>query len=62
MVQIWYQKQNKFIGMATPEENFTQYYQNLQELTKNLPTTAFVLAGQDISFGDVLLKPEQHEV
>lgn len=51
-----------FLGMAQPDEHFVLYYQHLQELTKNLPTTIFVLAGQDISFGDVLLKKEESAI
>lgn len=45
-----------FLGMATPSdnENFTQYYEGLQQLVDGLPSTLFVLANPDFSFGDVL--------
>ncbi len=43
------------LGMATPEKDFTSYYENMLKLTEDMPTTAFVLAGQEISFGEVLI-------
>lgn len=43
------------LGMATPGENFTQYYEKMLAQTKDMPTTVFVLAGQEISFGEVLI-------
>jgi amino acid transporter len=46
------------LGLATPDENFKSYYESLQEMAQDLPTTAFVLAGQDISFGDVLIQQD----
>ncbi len=44
-----------FIGMATPDGDFTKYYENLQERTRGLPTTVFVLAAENLAFGDVIL-------
>lgn len=44
-----------FLGMATPGEDFTKYYEKMLLQTKDMPTTVFVLAGQDISFGEVLI-------
>jgi hypothetical protein len=46
------------LGMKTPDDTFLKYYEGMQEMTANLPTTAFVLAGQDISFGDVLIQKD----
>lgn len=46
------------LGMATPDENFTKYYESMLHLTKNMPTSVFVLAGQEISFGEVLIPKE----
>lgn len=46
------------LGMATPDENFTTYYESMLELTKDMPTSVFVLAGQEISFGEVLIPQE----
>lgn len=44
-----------FLGMAEPGEDFTRYYGEMQALATGLPTTAFVLAAQDIQFSEVLL-------
>ena len=46
------------VGMATPDEKFTSYYENMLHLTEDMPTTVFVLAGQEISFGEVLIPKE----
>ena len=43
------------LGMATPDDNFAEYYENMLHLTEGMPSTAFVLAGQEISFGEVLI-------
>jgi amino acid transporter len=42
-----------FLGMATPDENFAQYYEQLQEKVTALPSTVFVLAAPDFSFSEV---------
>jgi len=44
------------LGMAIPSEDFDyqSYYQNLNAKTKNLPSTLFVLASQEVEFGEVL--------
>ncbi len=44
------------LGMANPDENFSQYYVELQERTADLPTTLFVLASEDLDFIEVLDK------
>jgi amino acid transporter len=43
-----------FLGMAQPSENFTSYYERLQEMATGLPTTMFVLAAPDFAFDEVL--------
>ncbi|QIZ72870.1 amino acid permease [Oxynema aestuarii] len=43
-----------FLGMASPGEQFTEYYENLQAKTSGLPTTIFVLAAPDFAFEEVL--------
>ncbi len=43
------------LGMAIPDEKFASYYENMLHLTEGMPSTAFVLAGQEISFGEVLI-------
>jgi amino acid transporter len=44
------------LGMAIPQDGFDYpaYYQNLNLKTKNLPSTLFVLASQEVEFGEVL--------
>ncbi|MDZ7774072.1 MAG: Na-K-Cl cotransporter [Balneolaceae bacterium] len=46
------------LGMAAPGDDFRAYYENLQGMTRDLPTTAMVLAGQEISFGEVLIQKD----
>jgi hypothetical protein len=43
-----------FLGMAEPSEDFAGYYHRLQEMVEGLPTTAFVLAAEDVKFAEVL--------
>ena len=46
-----------FLGMATPGENFTAYYESLQSKATSLPSTVFVLAAPNFAFSEVLSKP-----
>lgn len=50
-----------FLGMATPDGNFTSYYSKMQERVKKLPTTILALAAQDVSFGEVLIKKNEQD-
>lgn len=43
-----------FLGMAAPTKDFDKYYPTLLEKTANLPTTVYVLAGEDLEFGEVI--------
>ncbi len=43
-----------FMGMATPRENYMEYYENLQAKITDLPSTIFVLAAPDFAFGSIL--------
>ncbi|NNF12918.1 MAG: amino acid permease [Gemmatimonadetes bacterium] len=45
------------MGLAMPGsvDDYEGYYQHLQEMTAGLPTTAFVLASEDLDFAEVLL-------
>ena len=43
-----------FLGMATPGDNFQQYYETLQRRTANLPSTITVLAAPEFAFTNVL--------
>jgi len=45
-------------GMAKPEGNFVDYYAEVQERLKELPTTMLILAAEEISFGEVLMQNE----
>jgi len=45
-----------FLGMAAPAEEFTGYYELLQRRAKGLPTTVFVLAAEDVAFGEMLIE------
>src|SRR6056297_114956 len=47
-----------FMGMATPDDRFVSYYENSQNVLEGLPTTILVLAGREISFGEVLMQQE----
>ena len=44
------------LGLALPseEDRFAEYYTDLRARTDGLPATLFVLAAQDIAFGQVL--------
>lgn len=44
------------MGLATPDENFTEYYTSLQRKTLGLPPTIFVLAAEDLAFSELLHK------
>jgi solute carrier family 12 sodium/potassium/chloride transporter 2 len=45
-----------FLGLAAPDDvpDFTAYYERLQSLAATLPTTAFVLAAEELDFAEVL--------
>jgi len=45
-----------FLGLATPGDNFSDYYLDLKQRTDLLPTTMFVLASEDLEFAEVLQK------
>lgn len=50
-----------FMGMAEPDEKFIDYYGNIQERLKGLPTTILVLAGEEISYGEVLYQQDEFQ-
>ena len=43
------------LGMAEPDDDFVAYYQRMHAMVLGLPTTAFVLAAQELDFSEVLL-------
>ena len=51
------------MGMRRPEEpgGYADYYRDLQLRTEGLPTTVFVLAGEEITFRDVLFRGPSQE-
>jgi len=49
------------LGMATPGDDFVSYFDTIQDRLKDLPTTALVLAGEDLSFGEVLLQQDEFQ-
>ncbi|MEO9885199.1 MAG: Na-K-Cl cotransporter [Balneola sp.] len=50
-----------FMGMAEPDEKFLSYYGSIQERLKGLPTTILVLAGEEISYGEVLYQQDEFQ-
>ena len=49
------------MGMREPDENFSDYYGVMQDRLKDLPTTAMVLAGEELSFGEVLMQQDEYQ-
>ena len=49
-----------FLGMREPEpdSDYQPYYERMRALAEEMPTTAFVLAAEDVPFGEVLFKQE----
>lgn len=41
------------MGIARPDENFEQNYRRLHAMVLGMPTTVFVLASEDLDFGEV---------
>ncbi len=48
-----------FMGMKSPDADFENYYAGLQTRLRHLPSTALVLAAEEISFGEVLLQQDE---
>lgn len=44
------------VGLAEPGDDFRAYYEHLHQRFERLPTTLFVLAAQDLAFGEVLVE------
>ena len=44
-----------FLGMAEPRDEYADYYAGLQNQTSGLPSTVYVLAAEELEFGDVIL-------
>jgi hypothetical protein len=50
-----------FLGMAEPGDGYVEYYERLRHLAEGMPTTAFVLASEDLPFAEIVLKPLDSE-
>lgn len=44
------------LGLAAPDEVFSEYFRDLQQRVEGLPPTLFTLAAEDLAFGEVLLE------
>jgi hypothetical protein len=49
------------MGMSEPGEDFDEDFTRQLDRIADLPTTVLVLAGQDISFGEVLVQKDRME-
>ena len=50
-----------FLGMRQPGEDYVAYYERLRHAAEGMPTTAFVLASEDLPFGEIVLKSQESE-
>ena len=50
-----------FLGMREPGEGYVAYYERLRHAAEGMPTTAFVLASEDLPFAEIVLKPQEAE-
>jgi amino acid transporter len=48
-----------FLGMREPDEEWIAYYERMRDAVAGMPTAAFVLAAEDLPFGEILIKPEE---
>ncbi len=47
------------LGMREPDDAWEEYYVRTRKAVQGLPTTAFVLAAENLPFAEILLKPEE---
>ena len=47
------------LGMREPDDGFRAYYERMRDAVEGMPTAAFVLAAEDMPFGDIVVKPEE---
>ena len=48
-----------FLGMREPDDEFLAYYERMRDTVDGMPTAAFVLAAEDMPFGDIVVKPQE---
>ena len=46
------------LGMREPDDGFQAYYERMRDAVEGMPTAAFVLAAEDMPFGDIVVSPE----
>jgi amino acid transporter len=46
------------LGMRDPDAGFREYYERMRDAVEGMPTAAFVLAAEDMPFGDIVVKPD----
>ena len=46
------------MGMREPDADFQSYYERMRDMVEGMPTTAFVLAAEDMPFGDIVVNLE----
>jgi len=47
------------LGMRKPDAGFRAYYERMRDAVDGMPTAAFVLAAEDMPFGDIVVKPAE---
>lgn len=47
-----------FVGMREPDPEWEDYYRRIQGLVTGMPTTAIILAAEELAFSEILVKPE----
>jgi len=47
------------LGMREPDDEFLAYYEKMRDMVEGMPTVAFVLAAEDMPFGDIVVKPQE---
>ncbi len=48
-----------FMGLARPQADFELYYQALRQQSAGMPPTLYVLAAEDLAFGEVLINSNE---
>jgi hypothetical protein len=48
-----------FLGMRDPDDEFLAYYARMCAAVKDMPTAAFVLAAEDMPFGEIVVNPDR---
>lgn len=46
------------MGMREPDEQFKMYYERMRDMVEGMPTAAFVLAAEDMPFGEIVVNLE----